>query len=72
MKDFTFKIYERLLTEIKAKGYECISYEDYILGGNSLHKFVILRHDVDGKPYHSLKNGEDTKQAQSKGNILFS
>lgn len=71
MKDFTFKIYERLLTEIKGKGYECISYEDYIQRKESLDKFVILRHDVDGKPYHSLKMARIQNRFEVKGTYYF-
>lgn len=71
MKDFTFKIYEHLLAEVKSRGYECISYEEYIRRKTSLQKFVILRHDVDGRPSHSLQMATIQNKFRVQGTYYF-
>lgn len=54
-KDFTFKVYKRLLEEIKKTGRPVFSLGDYFMEGRSVPAFFILRHDVDRRSYHALK-----------------
>ena len=55
--DFTRKKYKKLLTRLKNCGYKFITYNDYCKG-NRPKRFVILRHDVDLRPYHSLASAK--------------
>lgn len=47
MKDFSYKIYARLLDTLSAAGYSFITFGQYCLREDLPEKFVILRHDVD-------------------------
>lgn len=52
--DFTRKKYRDLLTGLQSSGYESITYAAYCKGERP-GRFVILRHDVDLLPCHSLE-----------------
>lgn len=51
--DFTRNKYRQLLVSLQSTGYSFITYSDYCQGVRP-ERFVILRHDVDLLPYHSL------------------
>ncbi len=51
--DFTRKKYRELISALKGYGYRSITFSEYMQGIRP-EKFVILRHDVDLLPYHSL------------------
>ncbi len=51
--DFTRKTYSQLIRSLKARGYAFITYAEYCAGARP-ERFVILRHDVDLLPGHSL------------------
>lgn len=51
--DFTRNKYRELLVNLQAAGYCFITFADYCKGVRP-KTFVILRHDVDLRPYHSL------------------
>ncbi|MDO4826823.1 MAG: hypothetical protein Q4B16_04620 [Bacteroidia bacterium] len=51
--DFTRKKYKELISALKGYGYRSITFSEYMQGVRP-EKFVILRHDVDLLPYHSL------------------
>lgn len=61
MTDFTPSSYKRLLTSLQRAGYDFLTFEDYCqryAKGKNDHakgKIVVLRHDVDKKPQHSLR-----------------
>jgi hypothetical protein len=71
MKDFTFEIYEKLLQSLIKSGYHCIPYLDYIRKEKNLKKFAILRHDVDGKPGHSVQMAMIQHRYGVKGTYYF-
>lgn len=54
MRDFSLQIYEKLLEQFLASGYKIYNYENYIISPIKEEKFLILRHDVDKKPFNSL------------------
>ncbi|NLI55998.1 hypothetical protein GX420_03305 [bacterium] len=54
--DFTLKTYKSLLQAIKDSGYAFQTFEDFIK--NPKEKVVVLRHDVDERPYNALKMAE--------------
>ena len=60
MIDFTLDIYRELLETLQRKGYELITYTEYLKArkGNRNAKFVILRHDVDKMPGNSLRTAQ--------------
>lgn len=65
MRDFTLQTYSLLLDALEAGGYEALSFEQYcsIRQGKSSAKalpvrYVILRHDVDKRPWFSVKTAE--------------
>ena len=67
--DFTFKIYKELLAEMLRKGYEFQTYCDFIK--SPLKKSIILRHDVDDKPYNSLVFAKIQAELGIKGVYYF-
>jgi len=72
MKDFTLDIYRTLLETLQAKGYQLISYRDYIMTScRKDEKFVILRHDVDAKPGNSLKTAQIEASLGAKATYYF-
>lgn len=71
MKDFTFEIYEKLLQTFLRNGYHCIPYIDYVRKKDLLKKFVILRHDVDGKPEHSVRVAQIQHGNGVRGSYYF-
>lgn len=57
MKDFTFKKYQELLTTLQQRGYVFLTFAGYCRAKQAEtlpQHFVILRHDVDKHPEHSL------------------
>jgi len=51
MRDFTLKLYENLLTTLKLKGFIVQPIDNY---QNEQQNTIILRHDIDAKPYKAL------------------
>lgn len=52
--DFTYKKYQELLISLKEKEYDFRTFESFCKGNNP-NRFVMLRHDVDTRPLHSLQ-----------------
>lgn len=80
MRDFSLDIYRALLEKLQEKGYELISYADYTrspkeraqnTGISESRKFVILRHDVDAKPWNSLKTAQIEASLGAKATYYF-
>lgn len=72
MKDFTLDIYRTLLETLQAKGYQLISYRNYVMTScRDDDKYVILRHDVDAKPENSLKTAQIEKSLGAKATYYF-
>ena len=75
MKDFTLDIYRELLEALQRKGYELVSYADYrhdvMTSRRHEGKFVILRHDVDAKPWNSLKTAQIEHSLGAKATYYF-
>ena len=74
MKDFSLDIYRELLERLQAKGYQLIGYSDYLklkIKNYELSKFVILRHDVDAKPWNSLKTAQIEHSLGAKATYYF-
>lgn len=71
MRDFTYSIYERLLRTMQENGYSCIPYIDFIEKNERYKKAVILRHDVDGKPDHSLEMAKIQYRYGVQGTYYF-
>lgn len=67
--DFTLTIYKRLLNSLIEKGYHFQSYKDFI--ASPLEKVVILRHDVDLLPFHSLAFAKIQSSLGIKGVYYF-
>lgn len=59
--DFTRKKYRHLLVSLQTAGYSFVTYSDYCQGVRP-ERFVILRHDVDLLPYHSLATAKIEKK----------
>lgn len=54
MRDFTLTTYNALLTALLQAGYGFVTFEEYCTAGILPGRYVILRHDVDKSPEHSL------------------
>jgi hypothetical protein len=71
MRDFSLDIYRALLETLINKGYDVISYRDYLAGNRRTGKYVILRHDVDAKPWNSLKTAQIEHSLGAKATYYF-
>ena len=76
MRDFSLDIYRALLETLQAKGYRLISFADYCRDVETSRlrddeKFVILRHDVDAKPWNSLKTAQIEASLSAKATYYF-
>lgn len=74
MKDFTLDIYRELLETLQKQGYRLISYADYIANSQkptANSRFVILRHDVDAKPFNSLRTAQIEHALGAKATYYF-
>lgn len=72
MRDFSLDIYRALLEALQAKGYKLVSYRDFLTAGSrSCEKCVILRHDVDAKPWNSLKTAQIEHALGAKATYYF-
>jgi len=54
MRDYTYKIYDKLIENLLSNGYEFITFEEYCSLQILPAKFVILRHDVDRLPWNAV------------------
>ena len=52
MRDFTTRIYRKLLLELKVQGYIFQTFQDFLQ--NPAEKVVVIRHDVDDRKRNSL------------------
>lgn len=68
--DFTRQKYRELISQLQQSGYEFITYADYC-GGKLPKRFVILRHDVDLKPFNSFCIAQDEKEIGIKATYYF-
>ena len=72
MRDFSLDIYRTLLETLRERGYRLISYRDYVMTScRDDEKFVILRHDVDAKPWNSLKTAQIEHSMGAKATYYF-
>jgi len=60
--DFTFRKYMELCDAIARSNYTILTVEKYLTLDVKLDKYIILRHDVDMKPEHSLKFAQIEKE----------
>ncbi len=67
--DFTVKKYRELLDTMIQCGYEFQTFEEFIISPKK--KVIILRHDVDLRPYNSLRFAEIQHQKNIKGVYYF-
>ncbi|MTK52052.1 DUF354 domain-containing protein [Paludibacter sp.] len=68
--DFTFHKYIDLLHVLKHQGFEFRTFEEFCQGQNE-GKFVILRHDIDARPYHALQCAEIEHQEGIPASYYF-
>ncbi|GHT31085.1 hypothetical protein FACS189434_00180 [Bacteroidia bacterium] len=77
MKDFTLKIYEKLLIALKRANYKFITFEQFCekagchCGLDPQSPFVILRHDVDLKAKNSLETAKIEHELGIKASYYF-
>lgn len=74
MSDFTLDIYRELLETLQKKGYQLIGYADYMKSQQQMansQKLIILRHDVDAKPWNSLRTAQIEHALGAKATYYF-
>lgn len=74
MRDFTVQIYKQLLLAIEEAGYAFLTFEQYCESkrNKSLpERYVILRHDVDKRPWFSVQTAEAEALAGAKASYYF-
>jgi len=71
--DFTINRYKALIIRLQSKGYHFITFNAYLKNKEAdlPEKFVILRHDVDLLPNHSLRFAKIQAQLGIKGSYYF-
>jgi len=67
--DFTVQEYIRLLDSLLSQNYTFQTFDDFL--ENPSANSIILRHDVDRLPFHSLKFAQIQKQKNIKGVYYF-
>lgn len=70
MRDFSLDIYRELLEALQKADYRFITFADYCKGKRP-DKFVILRHDVDAKPWNSLKTAQIEHSSGAQASYYF-
>ena len=74
MRDFTIHMYEQLLQAIQDAGYTFLTFEQYceLRRTNNLPaRYVILRHDVDKRPWYALRMAETEAMMSAKASYYF-
>ncbi len=69
MRDFTIKSYVLLLNTFKAQGYAFQTFAEFMTA--PAHKVIILRHDVDKLPGHSLVMAKTEHELGIHGSYYF-
>ncbi len=67
--DFTIKEYKRLLDSLVSQNYIFQTFDEFLV--NPAKKSIILRHDVDKLPFHSLLFALIQKEKNIKGVYYF-
>jgi len=70
MRDFTLSAYELLLTSLQNKGYQFLTFEEYMTSQKK-GKLIILRHDVDDLPQNSLNTAILEKRMGIRSSYYF-
>lgn len=70
-RDFTYKAYQSLLQAYTEKGYQLISYENYLSNPFVYKKAVVLRHDVDKWPLNSVDTATIENKLGAQGSYYF-
>lgn len=65
MKDFTFKMFEKILLTFRSNDYQIIPFIDSLALTKSTQKHIVLRHDVDRFPLQTLQMA----RIEAKNNI---
>jgi len=71
MRDFTFTIYKKLLSELLAEEYEFLTFCDFIQTQDKNRKKTILRHDVDKKIENALEIAQIENEMGIKSSFYF-
>lgn len=69
MLDFTISIYRELLKNLKSRGYDFQTFEEFLIKPEL--KSIILRHDVDLLPHNSLRFAIIQNELGIKGTYYF-
>jgi len=67
--DFSLKTYNILLTTLQSQGFSFQTLEDFMF--QPKEKVVIMRHDVDRKPYNALKMAQIEKELSVSASYYF-
>ena len=67
--DFTFSIFKELLSQILSSNYKILTFKDSLLFKEN--NYLILRHDVDRYPMHSLKMAKIESSMNIKSTFYF-
>ena len=69
MRDFTLKIFTRLVDSLKREGYSFLTYEESF--GKTGGRYVIFRHDIDRSPSNALRMAILERQMGVTGSYYF-
>lgn len=69
-RDFTWSRYNALLTALQQCRYEFRTFEEYCQG-NRQGRLVLLRHDVDARPWHALQCAQIEKNKGIQSSYYF-
>lgn len=71
MRDFTLAMYQRLLKELRMGGFEFVGIGNYLKNPSMENNKIILRHDVDKKPFMAQRTAELEEKLGIKGTYYF-
>ena len=59
-------LYVRFLDRAKARGFSFVQFRDFLSASTLPERYIVLRHDIDFAPYHSLEMAELEHEAGVK------
>jgi hypothetical protein len=71
MRDFTLTTFKTLLSEFYHAGYHFMTFTEFVQKPGKKERILILRHDVDKKPFRSLRTANLEKVLGIKGTYYF-
>lgn len=71
INSFSLKTYDNLLKTALDNKYHIIKYNEYLKNKDKFEKVIILKHDIDKRPYYALSKAEIEKDLHVTASYYF-